>query len=146
MSGCYQSGLVVEHAVATLQPLNRSAVRGVVNFEQRNNQVNVTGLLKGLKPDETVYLAVYTNGDLSNKVGRFLGEPYGAQQPLKIKADRLGKALFEFTEVGYSLNDLDQSVLGRSVVVHSSIQDQNTPPFVSFRAAGVIGHKFIQPE
>ena len=144
--GCLGSPDVGQKAVAKIEALNRSAVSGVINFEQLPDEVKLSGLLRGLDPFQVVYLSIYNYGDLSKASGRFLGQQFnGSAGNIELKSDNKGNLLFDVVSSDFNVVG-DAAILGRSIVIHADQSAHSKPDFVSFLGAGVIGYKYQEPK
>jgi len=146
----------IQTAIAHLQPMNQSGVRGVFLFSQDAEGVYVSGHITGLTPNSEHGVHIHQFGDLSDaKQGKSAGghynpagHPHGLPpSPIRhagafgnIQADEHGTAIFNIMDPTISLTAA-HPILGRSVVVHANKDTGEQPagnagPRI---AVGVIG-------
>ncbi|MBU2492622.1 MAG: superoxide dismutase family protein [Bacteroidetes bacterium] len=146
---------IIDKAVAVLQPLNGSSVSGIVYFKEKGGTVEVIADVKGLTPGEHGF-HIHTFGDLRANDGSLTG---GHFNPTNMKhggpateerhIGDLGNILalddstaqYVQDKIAFTINGTN-SILGRSVVIHSGEDDFKTQPTGNSGtkiAAGIIG-------
>jgi Cu-Zn family superoxide dismutase len=129
-------------ATAVLQPKSGSTIQGSVNFSQNGSQVLVTGAFSGLKPNTAQGIHIHEKGDCSAMDATSAGGHYNptnmqhgstsamahhAGDMPNIMSDANGEASYKATLKDFTLVG-DQSIIGRSVVVHRDPDDYKTQP------------------
>lgn len=155
-AGAYAHHTDAKEAVAVIQPTAGSTVHGVVHFTQMDHQVKVVADLSGFAPNSVHGFHIHEFGDVSDPKGMSAGGHFnpmhfahaGPSNPHRhagdlgnIDADAKGNAHLELTLDNVSLGG-DNSILGRSVVVHKDPDDYKTQPTGNAGArlgVGVIG-------
>jgi Cu-Zn family superoxide dismutase len=145
----------VTRAIAVLHPAEGSQVRGVVEFLQKENYVEIRGEVTGLKPGLHGF-HVHEYGDCSDPKANCAGahfnptnKPHGAPDSTErhvgdlgnIEADASGKAIIHMRDRLISLNG-PHSIVGRGLIVHADPDDFKTQPTGNAGArlaCGVIG-------
>jgi Cu-Zn family superoxide dismutase len=140
----------VTHAIARLDPLGKSTVKGTVHFEQTERGVRVRVDFQGLEPSSAHGFHVHEYGDCTAPDGESAGAHYGAGGPHglppkkprhpgdmgNLKADASGNVRYEATFDTMSIAGDDNPILGRAVILHEKL-DRGTQP--SGDAGGRIG-------
>ena len=129
-------------AVSIIQAKSGSTIHGSINFSQDNDQVKVTGTFSGLAPNSEHGIHVHEVGDCSaldasSAGGHYnpMGTKHGKHDSFNahagdmpnLKADQWGNAYYQATLNRFSLLG-DQTILGRSVVVHQDRDDYVSQP------------------
>ena len=129
-------------AVANVQQLSASGVTGTVTFARRGTQITVTLDLRGLRPGGHG-LHIHERGDCSAADGSSAGGhfnptnmqhgnpasgPHHAGDLPMITADRNGRARLTTRISGVTLDQGDNAIIGRAVVVHADPDDYTTQP------------------
>jgi len=129
-------------AGANVQQLGTSGVTGTVNFRRTGNQIAVTLDLRGLRPGAHG-LHIHERGDCSAADGSSAGghfnptamqhgnpasSPHHAGDLPMITADRSGRARLTTRISGVTLDQGDNAIIGRAVVVHADPDDYTTQP------------------
>ena len=130
-------------AVAQLQNTMGNSVSGTVNFLQSGGKVQVSGEIRGLKPNAEHGFHVHEKGDCSssdgssagghfNPDGRAHGNPgaavHHAGDLAGLKSDSAGVARFSFESATITVGSGSGNVVGRSLIVHSDPDDYTTQP------------------
>lgn len=129
-------------AVANVQQLGTSGVTGTVTFSRRGTQITATLDLRGLRPGAHG-LHIHERGDCSAADGSSAGGhfnptnmqhgnpasgPHHAGDLPMITADRNGRARLTTRISGVTLDQGDNAIIGRAVVVHADPDDYATQP------------------
>jgi superoxide dismutase, Cu-Zn family len=143
-------------AVAVLHPTAGNKVSGTVTFTEVADGVQVRAEITGLTPGNHGF-HVHELGDCSapdassagahfNPTHKPHGGPDAAERHVgdmgNVQADASGKATLEYLDHQISLTNEEQSVIGRSVVVHAKADDLKSQPAGDSGArvaCGVIG-------
>jgi superoxide dismutase, Cu-Zn family len=131
----------IKKAIVVLTPAEKSKVKGTITFMQEENGVKITGEIMGLTPGEHGF-HIHEFGNISDVKGISAG---GHFNPSKMKhgspmdkerhegdlgnitADKSGTVHLELTDSMIKLNG-ENSIIGRSVVVHAGKDDFITQP------------------
>ena len=145
-------GAMPTKAVCSLSSASGSSVSGYVTFEQKGDDVEVGGEVKGLTPGEHGF-HIHDNGDCTapdaaSAGGHFnpTGMPHGALDAKEhhmgdmgnVKANQDGVAKIRLRMKGVMLC----AILGRGVIVHGKVDDLKSQPAGNAGprvACGVIG-------
>lgn len=137
----FAHGQDVTKAVAKLQPASGSQVTGVVTFTKSGDDVQVVADIKNLTPGKHGF-HIHEKGDCSAKDASSAGAHFnpthahhGAPDAVdhhagdfgNITADASGNAHLDWKGKWIALSG-DNSVIGRSVVVHEKEDDLKTDP------------------
>ena len=129
-------------ANSVIQSKSGSNINGSVNFSQSGKQGLVTGTFSGLKPNAEHGMHIHEKGDCSAPDATSAGGHYnpnntqhGSHQHSmhhagdmpNIVSDANGNAIYRATLNDFSLTG-DDSIIGRSVVVHRDPDDYKTQP------------------
>jgi len=129
-------------AVAAVQPLGKSAVKGTVRFTQLEHGVEIDADIVGLAPGSHGF-HIHEFGDCSaadgsaagghfNPEGRAHGGPDSATAHAgdygNLEADASGHAVLKLVSHRITLDQAPTGVLGRSVVVHEKTDDLTSQP------------------
>jgi Cu-Zn family superoxide dismutase len=135
-----------KEAVATIEPSKapgQDNVRGVVHFTQAPKGVKVHADVTGLAPNSQHGFHIHEKADLSapdlmsaglhfNPTMHKHGGPEGAERHGgdlgNLEADADGKATYDATIEGLTIDDPKTGVIGHSVIVHEKIDDLKTDP------------------
>jgi Cu-Zn family superoxide dismutase len=138
-------------AIATVQPLGGSAVKGFVLFTPRDHGVEIKADISGLTPGKHGF-HIHEFGDCSAPDGGSAGPhfnpegtPHGAPGAAashagdygNLEADASGHAVLKYVSHRITLDQSATGVLGRSVIVHEKADDMTTQP--TGAAGGRIG-------
>ena len=129
-------------AFAELKPTAGQSASGIVWFEQRGEQVQVTARISGLKPGQEHGFHVHEKGDCSapdatsagghlNPTGKPHGAPGGehhAGDMPSLKADASGVAQDSFLVPGTVTGSGAGDFVGKAAVVHADRDDYATQP------------------
>jgi len=141
LSGC-QVFQDTPTATSVIQSKSGSNLNGSVNFAQSGKQVVVTGTFSGLKPNSEHGIHIHEKGDCSasdamsalghyNPTNALHGSVHNAAHHAgdmpNIMSDASGNANYRATLTDFSLVG-DQTIIGRSVVVHRDPDDYKTQP------------------
>jgi Cu-Zn family superoxide dismutase len=140
-AGCANMSLRSPTAVATLSPTKGHQVAGTVNFVQKGDKVvveaRVTGLTPGLHGFHIHERGNCTAADASSAGAHFNpgGSAHGGVDAPRhggdlgnLSADANGVAQYKVEVSGISLGAGDDSIIGRSVIVHEKADDLKTQP------------------
>jgi superoxide dismutase, Cu-Zn family len=151
-----QSGDDVQKAIAVMVPTAGSKVSGTVTFTAAGDDVRVVADLSGLTPGKHGF-HIHEFGDCSDPKAESAGGHYNpSKHPHaghdatdrhvgdmgNIEADASGKARLDLTLKDVSLDDDDDGIVGRAVIVHEKADDLKTQPTGDAGgrlACGVIG-------
>ena len=143
-------------AIAVLHPTAGNKVSGTVTFTEVADGVQVQAEITGLAPGNHGF-HVHEFGDCSAADGSSAGghfnptnQPHAGPDALErhvgdmgnVEADASGKAKLDYVDHQISLTNDQQSVIGRSVVVHAKADDLKSQPAGDSGArisCGVIG-------
>lgn len=132
---------LITQAKAILTPTQDNQVSGVVMFTKMDNGIKVVADISGLTPGDHGF-HIHEFGDCSAPDAASAGghfnpkrQQHGAPDSLphhagdlgNVVADDSGKAHYEWLDKSIALNG-PNTILGRSVVVHSSVDDFKTQP------------------
>ncbi|HVE51762.1 MAG TPA: superoxide dismutase family protein [Ramlibacter sp.] len=130
-------------ATATLAPTAGSTAAGTVQFAQRGERVQVSGEVRGLRPNAEHGFHVHEKGDCSSPDGTSAGGHYnpnarphgrhgaGAHHVgdlPSLRADANGVARFSFESASISVGPGAGDVTGRGLIVHRDPDDFTTQP------------------
>ena len=130
-------------AIALLAPTEGNTASGVVEFEQDGSEMIVRLRIEGLTPNGLHGVHIHEKGDCrapdassagghfnptGDKHGGLDSEPRHAGDLGNVRADADGKVDTEFEVTGISLKAGDDSVIGRSVIVHAQADDFVSQP------------------
>jgi Cu-Zn family superoxide dismutase len=133
-------------ATATIEPSKapgQDEVRGTVHFASTANGVKVTANVTGLEPNSKHGFHIHEKADLSapdlasagghfNPTGHKHGGPQGDERHGgdlgNLTADASGKATYEATIPGITIDDAKTGVVGHSVIIHEKPDDLKTDP------------------
>ena len=143
-------------AVAVLHPTGSNKVSGTITFTEVADgvqvQAEITGLASGNHGFHVHEFGDCSAPDASSAGGHFnpTGKPHAGPDALErhvgdmgnVEADASGKAKLDYVDHQISLTNDQQSVIGRSVVVHAKADDLKSQPAGDSGArigCGVIG-------
>jgi Cu-Zn family superoxide dismutase len=143
-------------AIAVIHPVGDNKVSGTVTFTEDADGVRVHAELSGLSPGQHGFhvheFGDCSAADLSSAGGHFNPnhKPHAGPDASErhegdmgnIEADASGKATLDYLDHSLSLGYDDDSVIGRSVVVHAKPDDMKSQPAGDSGArigCGVIG-------
>ena len=130
-------------ATANLQATRGNTASGTVRFVQTGDKVQVTGEVKGLKPNAEHGFHVHEKGDCSSGDGMSTGghfNPGGAAHGQhghgthhvgdlpSLKADAQGVAKIDFTSTSLTLKPGATSIVDKGLIVHRDPDDYKTQP------------------
>jgi superoxide dismutase, Cu-Zn family len=129
-------------AVAAVQPLGTSAVKGTVRFTQLEHGVEINADISGLAPGSHGF-HIHEFGDCSAADGSSAGghfnpegKPHGGPDSAaahagdygNLEADASGHALLKLISHRITLDQGLSGVIGRSVIVHGKADDLTSQP------------------
>jgi Cu-Zn family superoxide dismutase len=129
-------------ATAIIQAKSGSSIQGSLNFTQTNHLVTVSGTFSGLKPNSAQGIHIHEKGDCSAADATSAGGhynpsnlPHGSSSESNhhagdmpnIMSDENGNASYKVTLKDFTLSG-EQSIIGRSVIVHRDPDDYKTQP------------------
>ena len=135
-----------KQATATLEPSKAPGmddVRGTIRFMSTGTGVKVRAEVTGLTPNQKHGFHIHEKGDLSapdlasagghfNPGGHKHGGPEGTARHGgdlgNLTADASGKAVYEATVDGITIDDSKTGILGKSVIVHEKPDDLKSDP------------------
>jgi Cu-Zn family superoxide dismutase len=143
-------------AIAVVHPTAGNKVSGTVTFTEEADGVQVHAELKGLAPGNHGFhvheFGDCSASDASSAGGHFnpTGKPHAGPDAVErhvgdmgnVEADASGNAKLDYVDHQISLTNDQQSVIGRSVVVHAKADDLKSQPAGDSGArigCGVIG-------
>jgi Cu-Zn family superoxide dismutase len=142
------------NAICILYPDNDSGVHGLVSFQQQNVTApcNIIAHVRGLKPNSLHGFHIHEFGDLTegcksagghfNPWGKTHGGPLDKERHIgdlgNLKSDDLGVGYVATTDHLIKLFG-DQSVIGRSVVVHADEDDVGRGNYPDSKTTGHAG-------
>jgi Cu-Zn family superoxide dismutase len=118
-------------------------VKGVVRFTPADNGVKVHAEITGLEPNSKHGFHIHEKADLSDPELKSAGghfnpgmHKHGGPQTGEhhagdlgnIEADAQGKAVYDVTVEGVTLEDPKTGIIGKSVVIHAKADDLKTDP------------------
>jgi superoxide dismutase, Cu-Zn family len=139
-----QSGGLKE-AIAVINPASGSNCKGIVRFTDTGDGVKVVADLEGLTPNGKHGFHVHEFGDCSAADATSAGSHYDAaathhhgkpddQMNMRhsgdlgnVEADANGKAHYEVTVQGVSIDGTTGPIIGRGVIVHAKPDDFGQP-------------------
>jgi Cu-Zn family superoxide dismutase len=142
----------ITEAVAVVQGVGDSKVKGTVHFTETADGVLVTAEITGLKAKARHAFHIHEFGDLTGAEGKAAGGHYnpeghqhaGPDAPMhhagdlgNLETDAHGHAHYEKLLAGITIAGDHDPILGRSVVIHASEDDLTTQP--TGNAGGRIG-------
>jgi len=140
--GC-ASHLSGNRATAKLEPTRGNTTSGTVTFVQTGDGVQVSGEVRGLKPDSEHGFHIHEKGDCSSGDGMSTGGhfnptakphgPHGAGEHHtgdlpSLKADKYGVAAFSFVSRSVSVAGPTTDIVGKGLIVHRDPDDYKTQP------------------
>ena len=142
LAGC-ASHLSGNRATAKLEPTRGNTATGTVTFVQTADGVQVSGEIRGLKPDAEHGFHVHEKGDCSSGDGMSTGghfnptaKPHGSHGAGEhhtgdlpsLKADKYGVAAFSFVSKSISVGGPMTDIVGQGLIVHRDPDDYKTQP------------------
>ena len=139
--GC-ASHLSGNRVTAKLEPTRGNATSGTVSFVQTGDGVQVSGEVRGLKPDSEHGFHIHEKGDCSSGDGMStgghfnpLGAPHGNHDKgahhvgdlPSLQADASGVARFSFESDSITLGGAT-GIVDRGMIVHRDPDDYSTQP------------------
>lgn len=141
LAGC--ATVTGPRAVATLAPTAGNSAAGTVRFAQSGGKVQVSGEIRGLKPNAEHGFHVHEKGDCSSPDGMSTGGhfnptnaphgnhdagPHHAGDLPPLKANAQGVATFKFESSTISVGSGATDVVGKGLIVHRDPDDFKTQP------------------
>ena len=132
----------IERAIAIITPTEGSSVKGMADFKQNGDEVEIVVRLEGLPPNSVHGWHIHEFGDLSDPKGKATGghyNPEGHDHALPNKTrrhagdlgnlttDDQGNANQEITVKNISINGSKNPILGRGVIIHAEEDDGGQP-------------------
>lgn len=130
-------------ATANLVPTTGNTTNGTVRFVQSGGKVQVSGVVRGLKPNAEHGFHVHEKGDCSSRDGMSTGghfNPGGAAHGRhgegthhtgdlpSLRADAAGVATFNFESTSLALGSGANDIVGKGLIVHRDPDDYRTQP------------------
>lgn len=130
-------------ATAALTPTTGNTTSGTVQFVQHGSRVQVTGEIRGLKPNAEHGFHVHDKGDCSSGDGMSTGghfnpgaAPHGAHGKgmhhagdlPSLRANGSGVATFSFESDSIAVGSGANNIVGRGLIVHRDPDDYTTQP------------------
>lgn len=140
--GC-ASHLSGNRVTAKLEPTRGNTTSGTVSFVQTGDGVQVSGEVRGLKPDSEHGFHIHEKGDCSSGDGMSTGghynpggKPHGTHGAGEhhtgdlpsLKADKYGVAAFSFVSRSISVAGPTNDITGKGLIVHRDPDDYKTQP------------------
>ena len=141
VAGC--ATLMTPRATALLMPTAGNNTSGTVRFLQSGDKVQVSGEIRGLKPDAEHGFHVHEKGDCSSADGASAGGhfnpsgmPHGnhgvsmrhSGDLPALKAGAGGVATFSFESTGIAVGSGVNDIVGKALIVHRDADDYTTQP------------------
>lgn len=144
LMGCATGPLTIKtptKAVAMIQPLQGSGVKGIVTFIQEGNGVRVIAEITGLSSGKHGF-HIHEFGDGTTADGVALGGHFNPANTMhggpddqerhvgdlgNLEADKSGRAKYNRLDTRISLHGRN-SIIGRSVVIKEKVDDYKTQP------------------
>lgn len=141
LAGC--ATVTGPRAVATLAPTAGNTTAGTIRFVQSGGKVQVSGEVRGLKPNADHGFHVHEKGDCSapdatSAGGHYnpKGAPHGGHGSAahhagdlpSLKANAQGVATFSFETTAISVGSGAADVVGKGLIVHRDPDDFRTQP------------------
>ena len=135
-----------KEATATIEPSKapgQDKVAGTVRFTAAGNGIRVHAEITGLTPNGKHGFHIHEKGDLSapdltsagahfNPGGHKHGGPTGSERHGgdlgNLEADATGKATYDATIQGLTLDEGPTGILGKSVIIHEKADDLKSDP------------------
>lgn len=132
----------IERAIAIITPTEGSDVKGMADFKQSGDEVEIVVNVEGLEPNGVHAWHIHEFGDLSDPKGKATGghyNPEGHDHALpneaerhagdlgNITADAEGKANQGITVKNISINGSLNPILGRGLIIHAKEDDGGQP-------------------
>lgn len=145
----------IDRAIAIITPTDGNQVKGMVDFIQNNDTVDITVRLEGLEPNSVHGWHIHEFGDISAPDGTATGGHYNPEEhdhalpnadPRhagdlgNLTADAQGRATQELSVQNVSINGQLNPILGRGVIIHAEEDDGGQP---TGNAGGRIGQGVI---
>ena len=130
-------------ATANLQPTRGNTASGTVRFVQNGDKVQVSGEVKGLKPNAEHGFHVHEKGDCSSGDGMSTGGHFNPTTTAhgqhgqgthhvgdlpSLKADAQGVAKVDFTTSALTLKPGATNIMDKGLIVHRDPDDYKTQP------------------
>lgn len=140
--GC-ASHLSGNRVTAKLEPTRGNTTSGTVSFVQTGDGVQVSGEVRGLKPNSEHGFHIHEKGDCSSGDGMSTGghynpggKPHGTHGAGEhhtgdlpsLKADKYGVAAFSFVSRSISVAGPTNDITGKGLIVHRDPDDYKTQP------------------
>ena len=145
-AGADNANQAAKSATATLEASKAPGmdnVKGTIHFMSTGTGVKIHAVVTGLTPNQKHGFHIHEKGDLSapdlssagahfNPGGHKHGGPEGTERHGgdlgNLTADANGKATYEATVDGITIDDSKTGVIGKSVIVHEKPDDMKTDP------------------
>ena len=142
----YANADAAKQATATVEPSKAPGmdeVRGTITFTSTGTGVKIHGVVTGLTPNQKHGFHIHEKGDLSapdlasagahfNPGGHKHGGPEGTERHGgdlgNLEADANGKATYDATVQGITLDEGATGIIGKSVIVHEKADDLKSDP------------------
>jgi Cu-Zn family superoxide dismutase len=138
-----QTGGSAREGIAVISPASGSSCKGTVRFSASGSGMKVVADLEGLKPGAKHGFHIHEFGDCSAPDATSAGshyDPEGTKHHGKpddkgkhagdlgnVTADSSGKAHYEVTAQGVSIDGSQAPILGHAVIVHANPDDFGQP-------------------
>ena len=144
--GAASADASVKSATATIEPSKAEGqdnIAGTVTFTPAGDGLRVHAAITGLTPNGEHGFHIHEKGDLSapdlasagshfNPGGHKHGGPAGTERHGgdlgNLKADASGKATYDVTIEGITIDDPKTGVVGKSVIIHEKADDLKSDP------------------
>ena len=145
-AGAQNEQRAAKEATATLEPSKAPGmdeVRGTIRFMSTGTGVRIRAEVTGLNPNQKHGFHIHEKGDLSapdlasagghfNPGGHKHGGHEGTERHLgdlgNLTADAQGKATYEATVDGITIDESKTGIIGKSVIVHEKPDDLKSDP------------------
>jgi superoxide dismutase, Cu-Zn family len=143
MTAVLAAAPAAKEGVAVVYPASGSTCKGVVRIIQNDSSVKIIAELEGLAPGSKHGFHVHEFGDCSAPDAMSAGTHYDPAETKhhgmpndkmshagdmgNLEADANGKAHYELTLEGASIDGQQSPVLGRAVIVHANPDDFGQP-------------------
>lgn len=147
LAGCAQMQAMMPGggptATANLAPTRGNATTGTVKFVQSGERVQVSGEIRGLKPNAEHGFHVHEKGDCSSGDGMSAGghfnpasSPHGRHGAgthhvgdlPSLRADAAGTVKFNFESSSIRVGSGSNDIVGKGLIVHRDPDDYTTQP------------------
>jgi len=138
-----QHGGTAKEGIAVMTPASGSGAKGIVRFTDTGKGMKVVAEIEGLTPNSKHGFHIHEFGDCSAADATSAGSHYDptgtkhhgtptdqnrhAGDLGNIQADASGKAHYEVTVQGLTINGANSPIIGRGLIVHAKPDDFGQP-------------------